>query len=414
MSEPSDSVRQLSEHLIENWSLLVAMSRRIAGQVIDPDDLLSEALLSTFARWQRMPGTIQHLNPYIIGAMRNRVKDELKSPRSKVGSLENEDSLLSPPNPAIDRIELVSEVSLMRRAFEQLPEDQRRVLEAMFYRDQSASQLTEELQRSRPAVSMLAARAKNNLKRTMLKLLLEKEASSDACLHAASNLPITISEQPPTSGAAGEHCVECARCRGLWAQFGTFGAASIGAFLVLGNVLVGGIRPDAAAAVALSPEPTVSTQAEPGTGRTSQWKRVSLALTLVGAAAVVALIWALPQQFSTERSHFDVSRVAADSQRVSYQVTFDSEARGWQVESLEIKSAVPAKTVEAPAEWECAVEAGGVICVTPSRIPLSAEFVVTYENGSAPAYALSLHATTPSGSEITGTATDDRERADDE
>lgn len=399
---------RLGEHLIQNWGLLVGMSRRLAGAAIDPDDLLSDALLATYSQWRRAPGTIQHLNAYIIGAMRNRVKDELKSPRSRVGSLEDEDALRAPHNPAIDRIELESEMSLLREALAQLPDDQRSVLEALFYRGRSAGQLTTELQRSRPAVSMLARRAKNNLKRMMLKILLEKEAPREACRHAAGKLPLVVGDLPPTDGEAGAHWAGCARCRRVWHQFGMAGAASIGAFLVVGDTLAGGTR--LAAAAALVPSPVASGDESARIGSRG-WRRAGLSLALAGIAAVAVTTWILPQQFSAEQSRFDVVRTPLPGGEVGYSVRFESAARGWRVDSLRIDGAAPAKSIETPEGWECALEDGDVRCVTDARSALSAVFLVRYAGDSAPGYALELRVTTPSGSEITGTATDGEETA---
>ncbi|WP_254791517.1 RNA polymerase sigma factor, partial [Curtobacterium sp. MCBA15_005] len=57
---------------------------------IDPEDLLSEALVRLVEKWASGNGPSEHVNAYVIRSMRNRVIDELRSPRSKTDAVEDE------------------------------------------------------------------------------------------------------------------------------------------------------------------------------------------------------------------------------------------------------------------------------------------------------------------------------------
>ncbi len=407
----------LATHLIENWGLLTAMSRRIAGRVMDPDDLFSEALLKTFSRWETSDEPIEHLNAYLIATMRNRVKDELKSPRSRVESLDDEDALEALPQPELGHIDLFSELSLLREALAQLPPDQRSVLEAMFYRGEKPGELTQRLGRSSLAVSQLARRAKTNLKRTMLRVLLERGSPPRECRHALRELPQRVGDAPPEALDADDHYARCERCRSIWAQFGTFAAAaSVGALLVIGDI-AGGPAPGAAATTLLagsSGTGAVGTGA-PATGSavpppSRRWRVFAASGIAVTAAAIGAYaFWALPQQFSSESSSFDVSTRAIGSNEVEYHIAFDSAAAGWKMRALEIAAPVSAQRVVAPVDWSCLLADGVVHCETASSAAIDADFAVTYAKTPGAEYTVSLHAETAAGARIIGTATNSGE-----
>lgn len=407
----SHGTERLAQHLGENWGLLVGMARSLAGLAIDPDDLLSEALFTTFRKWRTNPGEIEHINAYIISAMRNRVKDELKSPRSKTTYLSGVEELVADTHPTLPRIDLHAEIVLLREAMTLLPEDQRRVLQALYFEDEKVGRLTEPLRRSRPAVSQLIRRAKSNLKRTMLKILLERDAPTPACRRAASRLPEKVDDVPPTSGNVGRHVRQCARCRRTWGQFTTYSAfAFIGALTICSSVFGGFVQPAAAAALATS----TSGASEPGTTERSRrrWRLLTTAtLVATGIAAGTYLVWAIPQQLALDASHFHVATAPGPAQSVTYDVSFDSDAQNWTIESLEIEAHAPAESVAAPDGWECQTVGGDVQCSTSLNTPVDASFLVTYAERMPP-YELRLIAQTPAGAMIEGIATDEQPRGD--
>ena len=406
---------EFTDHLVANWSLLVSVSRKLASDVIDSDDLLSAALLATLQQWRTSRGSITNLNAYIIGTMRNRVTDELRSPRSRVANLDDGDETAAEPDPALARADLLAEVQLLREAMLHLPEEQRTVLEAMFYRDQQAADLTIKLGRSRPAVSMLAKRARENLKRTMLQLLLTRNSVDHPCRTAAERLPKIVSDAPPLSGETTGHYEECGPCRDVWSQFGTFAAAaSLGSLVVLGGVISGGATPAAAAAGSAVAGAAGAAAGAAGivtaldaVPKPKIWPYLAAAASGGGIAAAGALLLVAPQQLTEANSELAVT-VAESGGHSAYEVSFDSEVSGWEAREVEIQGARQALGISAPVGWLCEVDAEGVSCVAEPGLGDFGEFVVEYGGQATPSYTVRVRAAAPGGSEIIGTAVPDR------
>ena len=67
-----------AEFFRQNQRMLRSMARRMASDVLDPEDLLSEAVTTLLERWARGAGPDRSIVAYLISTMRNRVIDELR------------------------------------------------------------------------------------------------------------------------------------------------------------------------------------------------------------------------------------------------------------------------------------------------------------------------------------------------
>ncbi|MFF3026555.1 RNA polymerase sigma factor [Microbacterium sp. NPDC057944] len=167
------------EYFAQNLRMLTAMARRIAGNVMDADDLLSEAIVSVLALWVRGTGPRTHLAAYLARAMRNRVTDELRSPRSRTWNLDSSWERAADNDPRLTEIDLERDVAAVHEILSLLPDDQRIVLTAMHIEGAKPRDLEVRLDRPASAISSLAQRAKANFRR-----LLEERESAVAARHA--------------------------------------------------------------------------------------------------------------------------------------------------------------------------------------------------------------------------------------
>lgn len=220
LTTPEGAAR-VTRYFAEHWPLLRALAHRLAGPSVDPDDLLAEAVFATVRRWREGSGPQRHVTQYVVAAMRNRIKDELKSPRSRTEPID--DLGLPASSRATDRAELLIEFDLVRRAFLELPEDHRAVLAATIIDGRRPRELQDELARSPAAISALAQRAKLNLRRRMLRLLLKQSAAFPACAAAVDSLPADVAAGPPDPHPRAGHYADCERCRELWREFDRMG-----------------------------------------------------------------------------------------------------------------------------------------------------------------------------------------------
>ncbi|MGM1018772.1 MAG: RNA polymerase sigma factor [Actinomycetota bacterium] len=231
--------RAAGEYFSQNLRLLTAVSRRIAGNAVDPDDLLSEAMLGVLTKWSQGSGPTEFVNAYIAQSMRNRLKDELKSPRSKVTPIEDSDDLAAERQPGLRRADLHRELSLVRHALATLPADQQAVLTATVVEGKKPRDIESELGRPSSAIYSLSRRARLNLRRAVLKLMLDENAP-DACREAARQLPDAVGKTPDETVASdpSSHYRTCSRCRRVWSGFASFSAGlSIAALAIVSDLL---------------------------------------------------------------------------------------------------------------------------------------------------------------------------------
>ncbi|GAA2182548.1 hypothetical protein GCM10009785_22270 [Brooklawnia cerclae] len=216
-----------AEYLItRHGSFFHAMASRIAGTTMDPEDLLAEAITNLLAKWAQGTGPRRNVRAYVVSAMRNRIIDESRSPRSRVLPLG------TVPEPEIEdershhQAELSEEFEYVRRAMWLLPEDQRTAIIATIVEGCKPRELVGRLGRPPAAIYSLTRRARVNLRRNMLRVMLEQSASTE-CHVTARHLPEVIPVEFPGSpdNPAMQHISTCRHCSAAWVRFASMPAA---------------------------------------------------------------------------------------------------------------------------------------------------------------------------------------------
>lgn len=190
----------------------------------DAADLAQDAITKLLVLWRRGEGPESNTRAYVTAMMRNAHLDRLRSPRSKVDSLEQIEDLLGQPaliepNGA-DHLELTRETDAVRRALDTLSSDYRTVLVATVVEGRKPAELVEVLDRPAPAISNLLNRAKHALHRA---LLIDHLAQGQTeCASNAEQLPKRVLldyEQHAETDGGLEHVRGCEHCRRNWRRF---------------------------------------------------------------------------------------------------------------------------------------------------------------------------------------------------
>ncbi|WP_082478345.1 RNA polymerase sigma factor [Microbacterium sp. Leaf320] len=271
----------------KNHRLLMAMAHRIGGGVIDADDLLSEAMVTMLTKWTQGVGPDRYANAYLIQTMRNRVKDELKSPRSRVSEITDTNAPVHDPSDEQHVADMHREYAIVRQALDLLSPDQRTVLVATVLEGRKPAELETELGRPAAAIYSLSRRARLSLRRATLRVVLEDRAPQ-RCREAASELPDTVVDSVDDAGDARgmEHIRTCTRCRAAWARFGTMSSA-LGIVTLL---TVSGVLFPSGSAEASELQSTSTPALRSGPSLLRSWARHSGSWSIspmrVGAAAV--------------------------------------------------------------------------------------------------------------------------------
>lgn len=257
----------------QNRGLLIGMARRIGASVLDPEDLLSEVLLSLLEQWGRGRGPTTSINSYLIASMRNRVQDELRSPRSRVRTLTEADSESIQVDADVRFVDIRTERLLVAEAFRQLQPDQQRVLMEVVVNGRKPGQLTHLFDRAAGAVYTLLFRSKHALKRAVLQLVVAK-TEREECIRASRDVPSQLPDSlnDAAAGQGLQHMRACAHCRSSWARYSSLATLSLVAPLTTFQ-----LQPPPASA---APPATPATPAPPGSG-----KGAPLPHSLAGAEA---------------------------------------------------------------------------------------------------------------------------------
>lgn len=81
-------VDSAARHIRDHLGLLSAMSRRLAQDIVEPEDLLQDAILNLLERYANSAERPESINAYLIRSMRNRVIDLIRSPSRQVKSFD--------------------------------------------------------------------------------------------------------------------------------------------------------------------------------------------------------------------------------------------------------------------------------------------------------------------------------------
>lgn len=426
-------------------SYLMAAARSIAGTRLDPEDLLSAALVQLLGQWDRGIGPDSNATAYVIRSMRNAAIDESRSPRSRVdtfGDIEDTDPVhAARDDPRYQRAELHEEFAIVRRALERLPIDQRLVLRETVVHGRKPADVAVDAQRSAAAVSSLAARARRGLRRAVLIELLA--AGGAECRANADTLPEAVAASPEAhrEGERGlAHVRTCPRCRANWSRFAALSSAlGILPLLVLSDWTLGA-APASAMPDASSPSSSrdgsaatrsTATDSGPGFGGRAEQAAVAQAPTaltglgrvaglarraaqapLLVAAAVVLVAGAVVgvtaialgaddpslvevgvqvavDPASAPEAVFDatVERVGGGAVLV---VRFDIPEASWRIPTASFALPADARLRSAPIGWTCSSETGGATCLIDVEDPRGGAFVFVGAAGEPPAGAFSL------------------------
>lgn len=391
------------EYFQQHLGVLMPLARRIAGNVLDPEDLLSEAITRLLEKWARTTGPTENVVGYLAATMRNRVKDELKSPRSKVRRLDDADDIEDPSEPGQSLIEVRREVDMVRSALGTLPVDQQDVLIAMSALGEKPRDLEARFNRPASAISSLHSRAKQGLRRAVFRLVLEDGAPRE-CVDAIKRVPVRVADSPRLDGEEPDaHFQQCKRCRAAWHQFGQL-ATAFGVLPLVTIAFTFVHQPAVAAAEPLNRDAETRPYAAPTSGyagvtgrqranrgpdstqkeglrrrrlilRRSSARAAWLLCTL-GIILLICGAFALAAQPSKPEADFAVTSIEERDGLEVFRVDIEIDDSGWRVGSLLMNFDRQVDTVEAPAGWVCETEGGIVRCGTRNSSPSGGNFVV--------------------------------------
>lgn len=414
------------EYFAQVLPSLTHTSKRIAGITHDADDLLGDALLMVLAKWSQGTGPTENVPAYIAQTMRNRIRDDFRSPRSKVAPLDNVEEPVSSADPRIRELEIESELAIVRKALAELPSDQQRVLVATVLEGRKPRDLEEHMARPASAIYSLSRRAKGNLRRTTLRLLLEENARPE-CVAAAQLLPDAVGDTPEGTkgGRATDHYRTCPYCRRSWKRFA--GLATLGALPLAGAVALAGPSGSAEASEqpvdgtdASAPEMPADAPADvpadvpSDAGSGSFWQEWARTTAMLAAAATaLVLMTVVVVTFVTKTWFFaetppgslTVTAVQVDDATSEFDMSLAIEDESWTVGFLRIDLSVDVESVSAPSGWDCLVEGGDVTCTTSLDSPGGGRFDIGHVPGAQIEYEFRFDGRTEGGAMLTGAST---------
>lgn len=408
------------EYFAQTLPMLTITARRIAGVSHDADDLLGEALLVVLAKWAEGTGPTDNVPGYIAQTMRNRIRDDFRSPRSRVAALDKVEEPASAADPRIRELEIESELAIVRRALAELPSDQQRVLVATVLEGRKPRDLEEHMARPASAIYSLSRRAKSNLRRTTLRLLLEENARPE-CVAAAQLLPESVGDTPDDTkaGRATDHYRTCRYCRRSWKRFA--GLATLGALPLAGAFALAGptgsaeaseLPTDGADASADAPTDAPADVATDA-GSSSMWHEWARTTAMLAAAATaLVLMTVVVVTFTTKTWFFaetppgtlGVIATQVDDEHSEFDMALAVQDESWTVGTLRIDLSVDVQSVNAPAGWNCLVAGGDVTCTTELNSPDGGRFEVEHAAASGIGYEFQFDGATAGGSKLDGSS----------
>lgn len=402
---------------------LTLTSKRVAGITHDADDLLGDALLVVLSKWSQGTGPTENVPAYIAQTMRNRIRDDFRSPRSKVAPLDNVEEPASNADPRIRELEIESELAIVRRALAELPSDQQRVLVATVLEGRKPRDLEEHMARPASAIYSLSRRAKGNLRRTTLRLLLEENARPE-CVAAAQLLPESVGDTPEgtTGGRSAEHYRTCRYCRRSWKRFA--GLATLGALPLAGAVAVAGPSGTAEAselpvdgADAAAPDAPTDAPADvptdTGSGAPSLWQEWARTTAMLTAAATaLVLMTVVVVTFVTKTWFFAETPLGTlamtsdvvDAEHSEFDMAITVQDQSFTLGTLRMDLSVDVESVTAPSGWTCLVEGGDVSCTTDRDSPSGGRFEVAHAPAAEVTFDIGFDGRTEGGSMLNGSS----------
>ncbi|MFK0403003.1 RNA polymerase sigma factor [Microbacterium sp. NPDC090225] len=394
---------------------LTLTAKRVAGITHDADDLLGDALLMVLAKWSQGTGPTENVPAYIAQTMRNRIRDDFRSPRSKVAPLDNVEEPASNADPRIRELEIESELAIVRKALAELPSDQQRVLVATVLEGRKPRDLEEHMARPASAIYSLSRRAKGNLRRTTLRLLLEENARPE-CVAAAQLLPEAVGDTPEGTkgGRSADHYRTCPYCRRSWKRFA--GLATLGVLPLAGAVALAGPAGTAEASElpvdGAEPSASADAPADAGSGSSfwHEWARTTA--MLAAAATALVLMTVVVVTFVTKTWFFaetplgslSMTSEQVDAEHSEFDMAITVQDESFTLGTLRMDLSVDVESVTAPSGWNCLVEGGDVSCTTDRESPSGGRFEVAHESAGEVTYDIGFDGRTEGGAMLNGTA----------
>lgn len=380
------------ELLARRMPMLAAMARRITLPSIDADDLLAEAVAHLLTKWANGGGPQDGIDAYLIRSMRNRVIDEIRSPRSKTTTIELIPEPCEPESVDFHHVELYREFALVQAALDRLPPDQRRVLQATIVDGRKPGDLVGELDRPISAIYALLYRAKLGLQRSLLQTILE-ESDDIACRKCARRLPKTVTPEliDDPADPSARHLRECEKCSAGWKRYLLLmSCGGVACLVVVGALMVVPVAPAAAAQVAQS---TTS----PSSRRTVKPTRLRLALGVVAALAGAALVaWsafgAATAKKPTASLTMSVTSPAAGLTNVT--IAFDVDQAQWTIDDATFTVPTDESLVSVPPGWSChSTSPGDWACTVAGQNPHGGTVSFASSARVPSTYRMAIHAT---------------------
>jgi RNA polymerase sigma factor (sigma-70 family) len=148
---------------------LMPAATRLCRGTLESEDLVSEAFERLIQLWDSGRGPQHGVHGYLVNSMRNRVIDELRSPRSAVVNIpDGYDQASTIGNPERE-LELKELRDVLNTALRRLPEFSRRVLVEKYVRERKVSEIAAMLDTTASIVSQRIYRAKQTLKQILLE-----------------------------------------------------------------------------------------------------------------------------------------------------------------------------------------------------------------------------------------------------
>lgn len=179
-SEPTH--QSIGEYYADHKEQLLRDATAIAAAGIDPEDLLSDAILATFVRCQRGGSPTDNLRGYLRQVMRNRVIDLLRSPDRRVTPHPDPPALHYLDTAEHHAIESASEYRYLTAAMNRLPSDQALALRENVVAGLKPGQLAARMRRTSSGVYSLLYRAKASLRKEFLAQMTQDLRNRHGCL----------------------------------------------------------------------------------------------------------------------------------------------------------------------------------------------------------------------------------------
>jgi RNA polymerase sigma factor (sigma-70 family) len=172
--------RAASMLLSQSMPALRHASRAIAARTMDAEDLLATALLTTWEKWTQGRGPVENAHAYITQAMRNRLRDEVRAPRSRNIALDTLGFELTLPDET-ERVQARLDHAIVGVAMGRLTEEQRLLLTHIVVDGEKPHVVAGHLGRSAARISSALYRAKAALRVELALECLRRACATAGC-----------------------------------------------------------------------------------------------------------------------------------------------------------------------------------------------------------------------------------------